>query len=254
MSQIGGAPRMHTMTRAMSRPSQLARALAAVCLTATLVAACTAGEADDSSYAVDQLTARAHRTLKIRPYDSVADLMPTVSYVEPDGTRRAGTEAMVLGRIIAVEPGRAFTFSEQGRAEVPFTSPKAESRTVHLRVAVAERLGSAPGPKVVTVGLAVGGATDIRRFGDGLRDLGLVLLPLQDAGPVFRYDPTMYSIAEDGDLLMTVSPSGQIDLPALDGGERDALLGSWRTLDDARAAGRAPARSIQLDAAGERQA
>lgn len=131
---------------------------------ATLLAAVTGACGNDDSidsaaarrYAIDHLTARAGSTSRITFYESVNELLPSVSFRVDSQPPKPLVAAVVVGKVIAVEPGRGFVVDGvdgiDGRA-VDFSDPKALWRTVHLTIAVQERLGQDERRETVKVGL-----------------------------------------------------------------------------------------------------
>jgi hypothetical protein len=95
--------------------------------------------------------------------------------------------------------------------QVPFDSPDALWRTVHVTLDVDEVLsGEIPnGSGQITVGLGIGDVNaDEAHIRDGLVALGRTVWFLRDDSPVFAYDRTLYSDIEDGRLVAPVASDG----------------------------------------------
>jgi hypothetical protein len=219
------------------------------------LAACggdSTSDADDRAYAIETLTARSNGELRLRPYDTIDELLPNVSYRQAAGSARPLADGVVLGRIIETTPGQAFVNGDRQSTPVAFDDERADWKTLHLVVEVTDTIG---GPTLdrVRMGLAVGATTNMDALGDGLRSLGRVLLFLQHRpNAVFDYDAGLYTDVEGGALLATVDDAGRIRLPMKSRAEEALLLGSVRTVADLEAAATRPARTVQLDDLGER--
>ncbi|MGH9156714.1 MAG: hypothetical protein ACRD1K_12960 [Acidimicrobiales bacterium] len=161
---------------------------------------------------------------------------------------RSLAEAVVLGTISKVEPGKGFVVdavdSPSGQV-VDFADPKALWRSFHLIVSVRESLGGISVPDTVRVGIAFDGASDVKAVEQGLMALGDVLLFLERS-PVFAYDPGLYGIVEDGALLATLDARGQIRLPAKDADEAASLLTGGNTLEALRRASTGQLRTVEV--------
>ncbi len=234
--------------------------LAAASLIALLGGASACGSSDRdaggqqpsaTNYAMEHVHDRGEGALRLRPFANISQALPTTVLERPDGTRESVLTAVVVGTIESVDDGRAFVDGERGSSEVPFSAPEADWRTLHLQVEVAEGISSPRVAKRVTVGLAIGGRTDVARMRSDLAALGRVLLPLTSGGAVFAYDPALLSIAEDGQLLGLVGPDDRIELPALDPEEEERFLAGVDTLNELRAAAAGPPKVIRVDATGQ---
>lgn len=170
------------------------------------------------------------------------------------GTVRPLTEAVVLGRVVAVEPGRGFWISGEDAPdgiETTFQDPRALWRTVHVHVDVQSVLsGSVPGDRIV-VGFAFGPQTPLSRVRDGFEAFGDVLFFL-NRSPVFAYDTSLYGVVQDGAVVGVVDGDGRIQLPAMEDDEAAQLLRGSSTVDQLRSAVRGPERVVQVDATGAR--
>jgi hypothetical protein len=205
---------------------------------------------DAGRFAFQQIEERAQAAVMLRPYRDISELLPNVLYERPGGKPEPIVAAVVVGHITAVTPGRAHVFGESGRREVAFDQP-AMARTLHLHVAVDEQIGSGDVPDRVTVGLAICGSTDPARMARSLEGAGRLLLFLDQPGPVFDYEPGLFSLAEGGYLIATIAKDGQLALPAVEG-DWPEVKGDLRTLDDVRRAAQQLKRTIPLTRAGER--
>jgi hypothetical protein len=180
------------------------------------------------------------------------ELLPSTQLVDPRGSRSSPTTFLVVGRIEAVEIGRAFDQSQGHHREVGFSSPEADWRTLHLRLAVDERLGSPGAPSHLHLSLGIGLVDDVGQLVRGLPSLGRVLVPVVPGLGVYDHDPTLYGIAWDGELLGTVDDRGRIRFPWLEGGMGEQFLATTDTLAELREAASEPPRLIPVDATGSR--
>ncbi len=210
-------------------------------------------------YAIDHLVARASAGFRGRPvYQAATELLPNVKFQVDGGAPEPLAEAVVVGEITDAAPGRSqvlFGEDEPDLAMVEFENPRAIARTVHLTVAVDERIGPTEVGDSVGVGLAIDANVDPELIMEGLETLGTVLLFLRDGGPVFEYDPSLYSIMENGGFILTVGPGGELAFPLSGRGEasltaEERAMFAGLTLADLRDAADAPERVIPISMAG----
>jgi hypothetical protein len=202
---------------------------------------------DRGRFAFEQLE-HAGGDLKIRTFDDISELLLNTRFHRPGEEPAPLMAAVVVGHIATVIPGHAYSWSEEGRTEVPFDGA-AMSRTLFLHVAVDEEIGSTDVPDRVTVGLSIGGATDPVRMVRSLETSGPLLLFLDQPGPVFQDEPNLFSLADGGELITTIAEDGRLALPA---SEWPEVQGDLRTIDDVRRAAQQPQRTIALTQIGER--
>ena len=185
------------------------------------------------------------------PFDSLDDLLENTLYARPGEEPRPLTEAVVVGRVVRVEPGRGFRAegddAERG-TETDFSDPRAQWRTVHAVVEVESVVSGNVSRDTVVVGLVMG---DLEPAQEGLPALGRVVLFL-NRQPVFDYDASVYGIAHDGRLIGEMGEDGQLGFAALSPEEEDELLSGPRTVEQLRDAADRPERVVQLDATGVR--
>ncbi len=232
----------------MTRITRLLRAVICFVASLCLCTACASGSntaaplplpVDDSgAYVFDELAARADMVSRARFYADITELLDNVLFQVGDQDPQTITQAVVLGRITAVTPGKAFSAEDQSadhEVEVPYNDPDASWRSMHVVVAVEEAIsGSVGGLTSITVGFAFGARTTVDRALPSFLSMGRVLLFLT-AGDVFSYDPELFGVVEDGALLGLVDPSGVISMPVL-GDQSGAFTATAPTIDLLRTA------------------
>lgn len=205
----------------------------------------------ERGYAIDQLFARAEGSLTLRPYHSVVELLPNVSYVGPTGDLGPLTDAVVVGDITDVSPGRAVRDGGREPEPLRFDDPAADWRTLHLHVRVTDTIAGSAARNVL-VELPIGGTTDAETMAAGLRQIGPLLFFLWGPTPAVDDDSSVYSLVEGGDLLATVEHDGSIRFLVTSMDEDADLVGGIRTVDDLKRAAAQPPRVIAVDDVGER--
>lgn len=220
-----------------------------------LLASTTAcGRSGDRDAVLDSIKQRGESAGRTRPpYRSLVELLPNTKYQRPGGEPTPEIESAIVGRVMKVEPGRAYRIPEgdsPGGVLTDFEDPGLAWRTVHATVDVEQSLaGPVPGGQV-TVGFAFGSSPSFEEIDRGLRDLGRLLLFLETS-PVFAYADRVYGVELDGGLLGVIDDEGRISLPAA--GEADqALLQGSGTMQELTDAARAPERIIRVDDQNER--
>jgi hypothetical protein len=190
--------------------------------------------------------------LRIGDYSDITALLPNVIY-KRDGQAKTAADRVLNGKVVAVEPGRAFDDFDEGpgaeqtkdtprHQELDFDDPAADWRTVHLTVDVLEQIGhSSDTSETVRVGLAVGGS-NIARLRKELTGARSYVFFLQRNSAVFAYDRTIYATARDGTLLTEVHDDCTLSLPRLDGNDAEEArwLSRARTLGQLKAAAEEP--------------
>lgn len=230
------------MTSPESTRRALAKTVGAVVLAgclglaAVLVLAPTDEAPDGLAYA-NELMKQSGPASRVVTYDDVVDVLPNVRL--PDD--RQVSDLLLIGEVVDVVPGRAF-FVENQDAEagtpIAFDDHRAQWRTVHLIVESDDGQRRA-------VGLSVAAHADPKAFMTSLASLGRVALPVYSGSNVFRHDPAVKAIVEDGQLLMQVSDDGALSLPFLDDQERaKELLRSVDTLSELESAAAEPTRQV----------
>ena len=225
------------------------RRIAAACLLIGLAAAaCASSDEEARGYAVDHLRSRAEAATRFSPYIDIADVLPNVRYEVPGEPARRPSVAAVVGRITSVDPGYGFAVpgGDGNGIRIRFDDSKAVWKTVHLSVEIERHIAGTPVADNVKVGLAIGGSVDADEFSDGLRLLGRAVFILNSGSPVFAYDSSLYSIPEDGALLVLVDDEGRLTVPSVDQLREDELLRSTPTLDRLVDKARSGERVVQM--------
>jgi hypothetical protein len=182
--------------------------------------------------------------------ESLVEYLPNTTYRVRNGALVTLSDAVVVGRVTGVSPGRGFYAPEEDEAstvEVPFDDPRAMWRTIHAQVAVTEVVGGQLSEDTIVVGLGWGTQMPLEVAAQGLPALGDVVLFLETSSPVFDYDPGLLSIAEDGAMLAEVELGGRLMLPAIEPERAERLLAATPTLDSLRAAAQALPRVVPLE-------
>lgn len=212
----------------------------------------TQGGAGRKSDVIVQMRARHDAAGGSRPFDSIGRLLSNTEYKMPGDPARPLTEAVVIGEVVDVVPGRGFRVEGNdapGGLETEFDDPRALWRTVHVSVQVDTLLSGAVKESPVVVGFAFDPSTSFEDVEEQFRSIGEVLLFL-NRSPVFAYDDLVYGTVMDGALLGVIGEDDNIQLPVLENDEEAGLLKGASTLEQLRAAGQEPHQVIQLDASG----
>ena len=204
---------------------------------------------------------------------SVSELLPNTQYRSSPGVSGSRTEAVVVGRFTAVEPGRGYVVPEpDGPSDLPvaFDDPAALYRTVHARVAVERVVAGDVRTDTVLVGFTVRGAESdsdsehwptLETVEEGLPALGRVILFLDDY--FHPDDPSVHGLASYYGAAMSyhgpsyaflgqVDEDGSLRLPLLPPGEAERLLADTPTLEALQDAAREPVEVIEVGHCGER--
>jgi hypothetical protein len=201
---------------------------------------------------VEALHARHEGGATVRPFDSLDDLLANRQYQVGEGVARPLTDAVVIGHFLQVGPGQGFTVSGNdapGGTVTDFDDPQALWRTIHGTFMIDAVISGSTSSPTAIVGFAFGAETSTTQIEKDLVSLGPVVLFLNHS-EVFAYDKRVFGTVLDGALLAPVSPDGEIDLPALDEGERATFLSEAPTLSALRTAAARPGSVIQLDPSG----
>jgi hypothetical protein len=186
--------------------------------------------------------------------ESLVEFLPNRQYLVRNGTLTTLTDAVVVGHVTSVSPGRAHDWPEDiepDGVEVPFDDPRAMSRTVHAEVAVTEVLAGEVATDTIVVGFAFGASTPFDVIADGLPALGEVVFFLYAGSPVYAYDPGVWSVAEDGAVLAEVESDGRLTFPAVEPYRAEQWRVVTPTLDSLRVAAREPARVVPFETLGD---
>jgi hypothetical protein len=239
----------------------------AVVAASSIAVGCGSSSNDDTThaspdharaYVIDHLKTRLSAFTRLRPvYRSADEVLGNVRYVQGDSPARALTDAVIVGAIRDVTPGYGFADPSTGAegemvgdaVRVPFDSPEALWRTVHLTIDVDEVVsGHIPnGSRQIRVGLAIGNINaDEGQITEGLAALGSTVWFLRNDSPVFAYDSTLYSDLEDGRLIAPVASDGSLLFPMLEEGDPAEVALRGTTLSQLRAAANRSSRTVQL--------
>lgn len=153
----------------------------------------------------------------------LADLLPNRDYpFGPDGAW-SHSDAVVVGRVVAVEPGSAFrlTMDESTGQQLPserlsYDDATATWRTVLVTVEVQEVLGRADidvPPKVVVRFLADGGKVDPADVFAPYRALDQAVFFLSGDSKGLELDPSVFGLAYSGATTMVVDRDERLVLP-----------------------------------------
>lgn len=182
---------------------------------------------------------------------SLVEFLPTITYLVRNGSTTTLSDAVVVGHVTDVRPGRASYWPEDDEAgagiEVPFDDPRAMSRTVHAEVAVTEVLAGEVSEETVVVGFAFGASTPFDVIAAGLPALGDVVFFLYAGSGVYDYEPGIWSVAFDGEVLAEVEADDRLTLPAVEPYRAERWLAVTPTLESLREAARQPARTVPFE-------
>jgi hypothetical protein len=181
---------------------------------------------------------------------SLVEFLPTITYAIRNGSTTRLSEAVVVGHVTSVSPGRAHDWPEDiepDRVEVPYDDPRAMARTVHAEVAVTEVVAGEVSQRTIVVGFAFGAATPFDVVAAGLPALGELVFFLQSGSPVYDYEPGIWNVAFDGEVLAEVADDGRLSLPSAEPYFAERWLAATPTLDSLREAARQPAREVPFE-------
>jgi hypothetical protein len=225
--------------------------IASIAFLGVLLGACSLGTDGRGLGVMGELKARQGATGRVQPFTSLTGLLENVDYRMPGRPTGPLTEAVVVGEVVDVEPGRGFRVEGDdapGGIETDFDDPRALWRTVHVSVAAESVVSGTVGEQLL-VGFAFDPDVPIAQVEADFRSFGRILLFL-NRSPVFAYDPSVYGTVFDGGLLGLVDDGGDIQLPVLEDTEEADLLEGASTVDELREAAKQPRRVIELDASG----
>ncbi len=181
---------------------------------------------------------------------SLVEFLPTITYRIRNGSTTTLSDAVVVGHVTGVSPGRAHDWPEDiepDRIEVPFDDPRAMARTVHAEVAVSEVLAGEVREETIVVGFAFGPSTPFDVIAAGLPALGELVLFLDADSGVYDYEPDIWSVVFDGEVLAEVGDDGRLTLPAAEPYFAERWLAATPTLESLREAARQPARTVPFE-------
>ena len=186
--------------------------------------------------------------------ESLVEYLPNRQYLVRNGNVVTLSDAVVVGNVTSVSPGRAFYAPEDDDTvsiEVPFDDPRAMWRTVHAEVAVSEVLAGRVPDATVVFGLSVAPQTAFDVMADGLPALGEMVFFLDVDSAVFDYESGIDRVADDGAIMAEIGPDGRLTLPAVEPDRAPRLLALTPTLDSLREVAGEPARVVPLETLGD---
>lgn len=199
--------------------------------------------------AMGMMAIRSGGVSYLRPYESLEELTPSVTFELPGSGTHHPVDAVVLGEVDSYEEGPWFSnSSDGGSGQVALGSEEANWKTVHLDVLVLDDIGGTGVGKRVTVGVAFSIEEDMETFAKGLVAAGPLVYFLTSESPVFAYDSRLFGIVEDGGMIAAITPSGSLSLPGADPVAAEELRPETSTLDSLRAAAKVP-KSVRYDVA-----
>lgn len=183
-------------------------------------------------------------------YETLDELLPTVSYAMSDGTTELVSELVVVGRGVKVEPGRSGKdLGNDTWVESDFDDPDALSRTVHVVIEVDSAPGSSEPPVEVRVGFATSPDVTLEDAEVWFADAGRLVLFLTPS-PVFAYDANLWGVVQNGAMVARVGSDGALTMPFTPGPVADRLLRRTPTLDALVAASEEPRTIVLVDHGG----
>lgn len=199
--------------------------------------------------AMEMMTARSGGVSYLRPYESLEELLPSVTFRLPGQGLFHPVDAVVLGSITSYEEGPWFSNSANDPPRpLAIGSKEANWKTGHLVVRVIEDIGDTNVGNDVTVGVAFSIEEDMETFAKGLVAAGPLVFFLTGESPVFAYDEDLYGIVEDGGMIAAILPGGDLSLPGVETVTVELLRPDRSTLESLRAAARVR-RTVRYDIA-----
>lgn len=152
-------------------------------------------------------------------YSSVNDLVKA-SMSQASG---GGLDAVVIGSVVAVEPGRSLTWNitDDGdeRVELPFGDDESMIDTFHLTVEVTDVVVQGVGVDIARGELSVGVGhnpdVSLDNVTHDYEGVGEVVFFLRADSPRYDYADDMWSIDYNDSLLGRVGDDGEIDFPLI---------------------------------------
>ena len=160
---------------------------------------------------------------------------------------RPMTQLVVVGRVVDVVEGPAWTATEQDDSvEVAFDDPKAMWKEVHATIGVDEVIAATVPADQVVVRFIIDGDQPFQPARAQLLDTGPMLLPLRrDIGP--DGSTAWTANMHQADLLADVDARGRMHMPCVGKRIGRQLLRNAATLDELRAAAAQPERIVRLE-------
>lgn len=196
-------------------------------------------------------------------YRNVAEAMPNVTYAVDDGTEFAFADLYVTGRVVDVSPGIGLNWTDEDdedagdteqTIELEFNSDDALISTIHVTVDVTRSIADprAPlEPDQIVFGLALDSPVDLDAAREELVSLGQVALLMYQPSPVYAYDPSVWTILEDGAFLGLVGTDGSVTFPVLSGDVDGPGGGNRLTIDELEAGDGGVPIAVERLASGE---
>lgn len=180
-------------------------------------------------------------------YRTLDELLPTVEYVFPDGSRHAGSDLVVIGHVVKVEKGIGFRVpGEDHPSGIPtgFDDQRSKWRTVHATVQVERGIGR-EAPNEVQVALPLYNLDKFEHMAAGWPALGRVVLFLDEGSPLATYDRSLYVLQGVHSMVATIAEDGALALPLVASADAARLLAPVRSLAELEAKAKLP-RTIVL--------
>lgn len=180
----------------------------------------------------------------------MAEALPQVTYLTPDGRELTVSDLVVVGTVSAVAHGIGGKDVDGAWVETEFDDPAAIVRTYELTITIERVVGGEYAGEEVAIGLALGDAVTPEVALAGLRDLGRLVVFLTADSPVFAYEPRLYAVLEDGGLTGLVAADGSLSLPVVTDERESRLLAGALTLEELVHAGSQPATAQLVEVGG----
>jgi hypothetical protein len=179
--------------------------------------------------------------------ESLIEYLPNTRYRGTDGSSTTLSDAVIVGHVTSVRPGRGFyspADDDTATLEVPFDDRRAMWRTAHAEVTVTEVLAGQVTEKEIVVGYVLATSAPFDVLAAGFPALGDLVFFLDSPSPEYRFEPDTWRIAGNGTLLAEVEDGGRLTLPAVEAYRVDQFLAVTPTLDRLRVAAQEPTREV----------
>lgn len=206
--------------------SQPTRATGVAVIFALAVSAASCGVFGGSGWDGDALGGTRDSLETYDPAEALS--IPTIVALSQSG--RSGErplDAVVIGRVIDVEPGRSmsWTLREDGadRVFLPFGDEGAEASTFHLTVDISEVVVAGKGTTVPSDEITVGvshPAEDAEAVQDDYRGIGEAVFFVYQDSALYDYADDVWAIDHNQGLIGRLSGDGEIDFPLLPHADR----------------------------------
>lgn len=187
---------------------------------------------------------------------SFSDFLPNQEFKVDGASAAPIATGVVIGEVTDVRPGKGYYIPKSGPqadadqgTETTFDDPRAIWSVAEVTIAVQDNLGLKD-PTSVRVGVTVINP-DKAAVLRGIKSLGDVVVVLDRTG-FYEYDPSLYNVADFGNLFGDVDASGVIGFPALEKEGNAAFVGDLHSWDRVRAAADQQTAPITVDQSGRR--